>query len=286
MRPKISIYILLICLLSSSYGKTNTPDDHHVNSFSHLYFELKNGLMIIDASVNDVRGKYIFDTGLEGIILDGEAQKTDQIFATIIGSVNAQKVNIKQIKIGNLIKNELTAFQSDLTNLSNFLQTQIKGMIGLSVLKEMLISIDYNSQTLKLIPKVSTFDQVLKNKRSMDIIMQSDVPCISLDVNGKPLLFALDTGAGIHFIDDDIIGFQTQISNHTTITSLGGESQGMEATTLSLSASKIEVDLEFLIINLDEINNQLEIPINGILSAKYLFEDQIFIDTSEKLLYY
>jgi hypothetical protein len=252
-----------------------------------MYFEMKNGLIIIEASINDQKGKFIFDTGLDGIIINGKANQKDQIFETIGGSMHAEEVNIKQLQVGNLIKTNIKAYQTDLSSVTNMLQTNISGMIGLSILNEMLISIDYDLQTLKLIPKVSHIDQVIAKKQSMKIVMQNDVPCIYLYHKGKSLLFALDTGAGNHFFDNSTLNLPIKKGESRDIISVGGKYKTEDSTSLSLTnENNFILALSFSLIDLTSINQQLDQPINGILSAKTLFKTQIFIDPASNLLFY
>ena len=287
MRWKHSIYILIISIISTSFGWSKSTNDTKVCSFSHLYFEIENGLIIIDATVNDVNGKFIFDTGLEGIILNGEANRADQIFETVGGAVKAQQVNIEKIKVGNLVKRNLTAYRSDLTAITNLINTQIHGMIGLSVMNEMLISIDYESRTMKLIPKVPFIKDIVRDKHSVPLIFQSEIPCIELVHDNTTMLFALDTGAGAHFIDGKSIKQEDVLQADIQVSSLSGLKKSSKAINMPMRvANNHLLDLDFKVLDFTEINNSLDKPINGILSVSQIFSSQIFIDPASGTLYF
>ena len=252
-----------------------------------MYFEVSNGLILIDASINNQKGKYIFDTGLEGIIINGPAQRADEIFETVGGPVDAEKVKIDQLKVGNLIKSNLTAYQTDLSNVSSLMNTYVHGMIGLSVLEEVLVSIDYSTQTLKFIPKVPNINKVTDGMNHLNIIMQNDVPCIELKHNNESLLFALDTGAASHFLNENYADSPFTNSKAHKILAAGSTtiSKGHIKLLLKNKADQA-FNLSFKTINLSGINEQLDRPIHGILSIKKLFEGPFLIDTKLGLLYY
>ena len=121
----------------------------------------------------------------------------------------------------------------------------------------------------------------------LNIIMQNDVPCIELKHNNESLLFALDTGAASHFLNENYADSPFTNSKAHKILAAGSTtiSKGHIKLLLKNKADQA-FNLSFKTINLSGINEQLDRPIHGILSIKKLFEGPFLIDTKLGLLYY
>ena len=82
---------LLVHGLSASSNKGN---------FS-IPFELINGLTIIEAEIDGVHGKYLLDTGSDGIIIDGETDSKNQNTIVSLGGESKSKTQeLKLVRVG------------------------------------------------------------------------------------------------------------------------------------------------------------------------------------------
>lgn len=279
--------ILIVFFLSFTTLQSSDSEKYGLSKYSILQFELVNGLLLLDLELNNESGTYIFDTGLDGIIINGAVNKSDQIFETLGGPIETEEIKLNHFKIGNLILTDQTAYRANLNSISKFIGKSIDGMIGMAVLDGMLISINYKNQSLKLFPKIKSLNQITKGKNKLDIIFQNDIPCIQFKNESQDLLFALDTGAGIHIIDKNITNDSNPTISKVNLVTISSLKDSRLETTFDLKDNNgAFFSLKFMLSDLSSINKHLDLPINGVISAKEMFKGQFLIDTKLGLLYY
>lgn len=155
MKKKIVTIIGLIMLLFFS-TKMN----------AQIPFELnKSGHIIIKAKINDVEGKFIFDTGAGLNVLffnfsqKLKNQKTNNFFVGHRATgeqVNLDLYNAKSVKINN------KDFDNQQYAIIDLEAGDIDGLISLQPFRKTAITIDYINNTI-------LFDKSTKNEKSIDI---------------------------------------------------------------------------------------------------------------------
>lgn len=155
MKKKIVTIIGLIMLLFFS-TKMNAQIPFEIN---------KSGHIIIKAKINDVEGKFIFDTGAGLNVLffnfsqKIKNQKTNNFFVGHRATgeqVNLDLYNAKSVKINN------KDFDNQQYAIIDLEAGDIDGLISLQPFRKTVITIDYINNTI-------LFDKSTKNEKSIDI---------------------------------------------------------------------------------------------------------------------
>jgi len=163
----------------------------------HLKFKLINNLIIIPIKINGIELSFILDTGVDKTIL------FDRNFSDSLVLKNIEKISLRglgdgkavtallsknnQFRIKNMISNYESIFiiLKDNFNLSSRLGTTIHGVIGYSLLKDVIVKINYRTKKItfydpaffryKKCRKCATFPlEFYRNKPYIDIAIQLD----------------------------------------------------------------------------------------------------------------
>ena len=280
-------YILLFLLnaLFISVLSASGVDDSRVT----IPFQVINGLIIVEAEIDDRVGNYIFDTGAEELILNKEVRSGKTLFSSINGDLATEEVNINLLKIGNLTHSRIKAYSTDLGSMESYLNISLQGVIGCSLFMPRKIKIDFDAKEIVL----STTNDLISDRISfVRFEMMDGVPVCPVDIEGRPYLFGFDTGATMHVFDQ---GGYDNIKDHfmdtgldTYVTTGTGEKTVNEILSLnSFMLGNQEVhNAHFLMQDLSEFNKSMKQPISGVLSLTTLETKSIVIDLQEKRIYF
>ncbi len=243
-------------------------------------FEIKDGLILIDASINGERGAYIFDTGSADILINSGNHNGSIEMITTKGIVSAKEIDITTIEIGELIIAGQKGLQLDMSDLApNVHDHDIKGLIGWSVLGDRAIIIDYEERVIKVNQKhLDMTREELATKHIMKLnidYMLSDLPVVNVAIGEESYNFAFDTGAAANVIDRGISGqkkgwFKSKWVSHNL---------SFENGTRLKNAPMLAADLSSF---RDELKSK---DLHGILSVNGLEADIVIIDRSNHRIY-
>ena len=116
-----------------------------------------------------------------------------------------------------------------------------------------------------------TYSQSMTIEKSIPIIMTNDVPCIKVNINGKPIKFLLDTGASQSIID---ITYQKHLelvvweSKNSKVMGVGGLSEGYDLEDVQLrDMNGIVLHTKFIGTKFGTVQRSLRIA--GILGGDF-----------------
>lgn len=125
-----------------------------------LPFHLVDGYILVSAEVNGVKGKFIFDTGtpLDFMINNNliPLEKNNFLSSGKAGSgqvLDVYRSDIDQIKIKHSpleFKNLKDITHTDFSFMQDSIAPDVLGTIGYDIMKDYVITIDYNRQVLRL----------------------------------------------------------------------------------------------------------------------------------------
>ena len=282
-----NLLILLLSLLSISALATNDADDNQVS----IPFLVVNGLIIIEAEIDNEKGNYIFDTGAEELILNKEVRSGKTMFSSINGDISTDEVKINLLKIGNLTHSEIKAYSADLGSMESYLNISLQGVIGSSVFMPRKIKIDFIASEIIL---SSTDDLIIGRDSYVNFEMYDGVPVCSIRIEGKDYLFGFDTGATMHVLDHKnkstaiILDLLKDTGLDTYVTTGTGDKTVNKIKTLPsfMLGNQIVDDAQFLLQDLSGFNESMEQPIYGVLSLTTLDADNIVIDLEQGRIYF
>jgi len=253
-------------------------------------FELLNGLIIINAEVNEVNGSFILDTGSDALLLnEKQSNHSKHSFSTVHGDISVGSKEVQTLKIGRIEHNNVKAYLTNLSSLENFTQTSLKGIIGGKFFVPNKIHIDYQSNLIT-ISSEQTNMSLLEFPHQMKFEVFNDVPCVQIKIGKHKHWFALDSGATSHFIDEKSLNELNQHFSKTglsvNVLNAGNKSANnyrYRLDVLNLGDRRIQESL-FVPQDLSSINSEMEIQLTGILSLSALDTKEILIDLEHKLL--
>ena len=252
-------------------------------------FEVINGMIIIQAEIDDEVGNYIFDTGAEELILNKKVRSSNSMFSSINGDIATEEVKISLLRIGNLTHNTLKAYTADLASMESYLNIPLQGVIGCTLFLPRKIKIDFDRQEIIL---SSTNDLTTGRKDYVNFEMQDGVPVCPVTIASQKYLFGFDTGATMHVIDDNIL---SKLDNHFSDTGLDtyvSSGTGIKTINKIISLDKMKLgsirleNSQFLLQDLNVFNKSMNVPIAGVLSLTALDCSNIVIDLEEMRIYF
>jgi len=160
---------------------------------------LVDGLLVSEATIEGKQVDVIFDSGAPGLVLNSKyyTGKEDSSYPCvgINGHFECQTYSVKNWSWMEVEYKRTTAILSDLSFLENSLGKEIHALVGLSVLTDYYVSIDFDRMTVTLSKKMELDDKNLIRFQYVD-----QLPVISCVVNGQKKTLGLDTGSEINYL--------------------------------------------------------------------------------------
>ena len=256
----------------------------------HIPFTMVNGLIVLEASIDGVEGSFILDTGADALFLDGNPENTNQEILTPGGSVNVSSVQLDKIQIGSFIQYGIDARVTSLTTLENALGMDLRGIIGGNFFMPHSLIMDFQHSVLIISSKPIGGKEV-QDMTSIPFDLQNDIPMVSVLIENQEFLFALDSGASIHVMDQTLVDqsnvFKTmkEKSQVLAVNHVIKEKQRYICNKFALNSIKY-IGHHCLSQDFTEINTAFDQPIAGILSVVLLSNKQVVFDFENQLVYF
>ena len=158
-----------------------------------------NGLLVSEAVIEGKKVLVIFDTGSPGLVLNSRyysADKTTGIPCTgLNGSFECYTHLVKNWTWMDVAHKKTNALLSDLSFLEHSLHKEVYALIGLSVLSDYYISMDFDRMLITLSEKMKT-----DGTPRIRFQYVGKLPVITCKVNGKKKILGLDTGSEINYL--------------------------------------------------------------------------------------
>lgn len=201
---KIPFFFLLLSMFSFS-----------VKAQIVIPFHLVDGYILINAEVNNVKGRLLFDTGTSGSFMinnnivqlekdnflttgsTGSNQKLD-IYLSTIDSIKISQTNLKFINPGKQMHTNFSFMQDSIAS-------DILGTIGYEIIRQYILTIDYNRQIIKL-DQHKDYITDLEMITTFYYTNEGNLPEINFTLNNGRILRAhFDTGSlGVMFFEKSL----------------------------------------------------------------------------------
>ena len=203
---KITYLIILLIISSCAVSKAEKylkeGKTLQQNFKETITFEIKKGLIILKAKINNKNYNFILDTGASIVI---SKELATELNVKIIGSESIgdiygveQKTNytrIDNIQIGNLDFSETITAISDFNSIPDFASLQIDGFIGSNLMQHAIWDLDFKKKQITITDneeKLNLPNEIIENKL---FIGYAGIPSIATKINGKKVWnFTVDTG--------------------------------------------------------------------------------------------
>lgn len=198
-------FLLILFLAFPSYAQFNHGRLSSEHFYTEVPFEYVHDKIVIEASMNGVRGRYLLDTGAMCILFkDSMEHHFLQSHEMKIGDASgkkrmAQVVQMPLIEVGELQYENIPTlyvemFEGPLRCLG------YKGIIGSNLLRFGAFKIDWENQKLIIADNYQVFGTNADMGARLHVNKQQSSPFIKMKVNGKDIKWVLlDTGSGDAF---------------------------------------------------------------------------------------
>ena len=274
------LLILICCLPMFSIAESHS-----------VPFSVINGMIIIEASIDNEKGLFILDTGADDVILNGmlQGERETQVFNTVSGGFESEASSIEGVSIGDLTLKHKKSFIANLQNLEDWLGIKLKGILGAQVFTPNVISIDYKSKELLIASDISEVEQ--RFYKANPIKSVRGVLLVDVEIDATAHSFILDSGATSHFIDVNTCQsnstqyrFLDEKVNIKTADSLLEEKNVIQLKAASIGGTPL-ANNRYIISDLSSLSESLGRKVGGLLSLTKLSKDGFLIDLKNKVLY-
>lgn len=204
----------LLSIKANTFQITFTKSKFFTENRIEIPFEIKESLVLIEAEVDSMKGKFILDSGAPHLILNTNyfsGEKTDRKVGGITGTNTSLELydmtyfSWKATKIKN-VKVEAI----NLSHIESSKQAKILGLLGFDIFKDFEIVLDYKSQMLTLYKlgkkgiRLEEYSAGQKPTHTFDLRIMNKVILLKASINEKTLTFSIDTGAENNVLDNHL----------------------------------------------------------------------------------
>lgn len=191
---------------SNHFYKSTIPPSPY---FYEMPFRLKERLIIIEAKVDNQKGYFIVDTGIENIVLNSRVKSKENValdFCDVSGKQQMGQVKNIKFEFGNWVFKNQMAYVLDISHIEKHLKFPIMGLVGREILSEFEFHFDYQHFKIHLYK----LDKEGNRKRAyvdqsfpidtIPIILKAQLPYIKTKVSKKTFRLGLDSGASVNIL--------------------------------------------------------------------------------------
>lgn len=247
--------------------------------------------MLVTASIDDMYGKFIFDTAADGLLLNhSQTNVHNAAYHTATGTLQSSTVKVGHLCLGNYTIKNLKAHAADLSNLEKHVGSDILGIIGAKLLDSELLLIDQKAHSIEFINRSDYKDLLTDRALRAPIRFENDVPILSLNIASKNYNFILDTGASISLVDQNLIDahkglFEDTKESFELLTAHGSQNLSYYYSDAIQFKDIVLQDQKLAAMDFSHIQDAFELPIAGILSLDELPFHYLILDYRNGWLY-
>jgi len=274
-RFSLALCLVLLCYITLCASANNSIT---------IPFELVDGLTIIDAEVDGVHGRFLLDTGSDGIFIDGVISKPNHSILTIGGTAEIETRSLEELIVGNFVQNDLEAQIISLKPIEEHLGIDLTGIIGGHVFLPKVVVMDFKKSIIILSDKLSRKDKK-GYRQSVNISLENHIPIAKIKIEGEVYNFALDSGSSIHFVDaellDNLRGVK-KLDESSTMKCLSNKNVLIQKARVNslIMGDAIFQNQDCMPRSFTHVNNNLGTDLHGILSLSQLSIEIVAIDYS------
>lgn len=265
-------------------------------------------LLLLEATVDSVRGNFILDTGAPYLVLNAAyfrhlTHSRGAFSSGISGAADSPVAvgNVDRLEVGSLYYNAVDADIIDLGHIENKRQIRILGLFGASLFSNVMMLVDMSNDQLVL---YRTDDQG-------KVLEFSDAPCDSLireqsfdlqlnfrlcdqkiflpvEINGQKMNWMVDTGAEANVVDawsNKKVMRDFIISRRLNLTGSTGERQdALVGIVPELEIGNQVFSMQQTIVtSMRELSETCSMYIDGILGYQFLSQGVFTLNFSNRV---
>ena len=273
---------------------------------AEIPFELKDGLILLKANINDNKeaNTFIFDTGAISDLLDSTTANKLGLKANykqnVSGAGGTKSYDIilyQKLTLQSKIKIDGThLILTDLTKLKDKLGRNFDGIIGYSLLKMYITKIDYENKKILLYDKIKNVNTIGYEAIPFEFGKEIPIPQFDISItlkNGKSFTdrVLFDSGAGLTLLintpynENNKISEQVGKSLISSNENLHGKSISENIAIKSMKIGGYDLNEMVVAIAHDKDGVSSYEGYLGILGGKVISKFNVILDYSSKTLY-
>jgi len=257
-------------------------------------------LIIIEATVDGIRGNFIFDTGAPYLVLNAtyfrDYEESESAVATdVTGNTSPQRTTkVERLKVMGMYYEHLEADVSDLSAIENRRGIQILGLLGVNLFMRMEIELNLKDEQLILYrtdreghrlkqPSLGQEGAIVKSfeLRNNAIISQGSIGGVDLNI-------CFDTGAEALLVDNDLpseVFAEMRIVRRSSLMGANGSSSEVLFGALRQMVFGMPLqNCQVMIADLEEIGRAYGFPVDAFVGYDLLRMGRVTINFKTKEL--
>jgi len=254
-------------------------------------FTILEGMMVVEARVNQQKGNFIIDTGAPTLVLNEIPTTTSNMAGKGISEgLMTDEVVVQEFNWSGIQKKNIDAFKVDISHLEAVSGKAIAGIIGYEILKEVELLVDYQARTVQLRPLKKKGPSLKKPIAIIPFTMQAHLPVIKVKIGKKKLKLALDTASESNILDQKVWAKidPTLLSNPQV-----GEIQGVDQQIKTVQVATVQQTnvknlpfstMDYLFTDLSHLKSS-NLYIDGLLGYPFFKQGKMSINYQEQKVY-
>jgi len=249
-----------------------------------VFARLEGGLILVEATLNGQVGNYILDTGASHLFINKKNITQVRSHAVGLGAgTPIDELTIAFFQLGSTTFTNQTVYQMDMTHLERIKGCKIDGIIGMDMLQEFKLYVNYAKGIISL---QSSIDNTLSTELISKVIpltYQQHFPMVIVTVDQQTYNFAIDTGAEANlFFDNYEKTIKKVVKNKkaTRVWGIGNTAMVMKKIELTQlhCFDQIYYNQEFMFANLAALNQSYDVSLDGVLGFPFLKNQTFTLD--------
>lgn len=255
--------------------------------FSELIIPLKRAgrLLLVEATVDSIRGNFIFDTGAPGLVLNAsyfpDSRAVPGMVASgITGSAGPVRAkHVGHLALRDLSYHDIQAEVVDLSHLENARGVQILGLLGVDLFTSFEIEIDLRSSVLRLVRCNKRGNPLVHSERSWDLTSRIQLIDKTIYLNcsmaDRNMVFGFDTGAEVNALNsrsNKKVLEQVEITGRSVLRGTGSSTVEILYGTMQEFTFCDEnfAGMQTIITSMSHMNAGYGASIDGMLGVEFL----------------
>jgi len=258
-------------------------------------FAVREGLILVTATVDGQPGTFIFDTGAPTLVLNSrlfDGRPSEWTAEGVNGQVRIQEKIVKRFEWGNITKRRLHAVVSDLTHLESALRHPISGLIGHEIIRSQEICLDYEHQRIiQYKTNMAGLHRYQAPKEVLDFELFVHLPVITAEINQHQLRLGLDTGAEANLLGANpkakLIRQNLRETRTEELRGMNHQIDEIQATVVrytSIDQNTFE-NMKYVFTDLSHLQQNDQEAIDGLLGFPFFSACKISINYRKQKIY-
>jgi len=249
-----------------------------------IFARLAGGLILVEATLNGQAGTYILDTGASHLFINKKNLLDSNNYAAGLGAgTSINEATISTFQLGTQIYTDQIVYQMDMSHLERIKGCPIAGIIGMDMLRDFTLHINYEKGIVVLQPADMTIIEQAKPTKIITLTWQEHFPIVVVTVDQQPYNFAIDTGAETNLFFDNYEKRVEKMVKHSAVRKVWGigntavQMKKIELTQLHC-LDQVYYNQEFMFANLTGLNQSYAVSLDGILGFPFLKNQSFTLD--------